>query len=58
MVWLDTPQLMPTTERIDKRLKRYSRKRGLRKGTKSYNKYVYGTVSRRMAAKARRRSHR
>jgi hypothetical protein len=45
-------------ERIDKRLRRYSRKKGLRKGTKSYNRYVYGTVSRRMAAKARRKGRR
>lgn len=41
-------------ERIDKRLKRYGRKKGFRKGSKSYNKYVYGTVSRRMAQKARK----
>lgn len=47
---------MASKERIDKRLKRYSRKKGLRKGTRSYNKYVYGTVSRRMAGKARKRA--
>lgn len=43
-------------QRIDKRLKSYARKKGIRHGTKSYNRYVYGTVSRRMAAKARRKS--
>lgn len=36
-------------------LKDYARRRGLRKGTRSYNAYVYGAVSHRMAAKYRRR---
>lgn len=36
-------------------LKNYSRRHGLRKGTRGYNAYVYGTVSKRMAAKSRKR---
>lgn len=35
--------------------KKYARIRGLRKDTPAYNKYVYGTVSKRMAAKYRKR---
>lgn len=47
-----------TKERFDKRLRRYSRAKGFRKGTRSYNRYVYGTASRRFAAKARKRGRR
>lgn len=32
-------------------LKRYAKKHSLRKGTRGYNAYVYGSVSHRMAAK-------
>lgn len=38
--------------------KKYARRKGLRKGTRSYNAYVYGTASRRFAQKhAKRRGH-
>lgn len=36
-------------------LKRGARRHSLRRGTRGYNAYVYGTVSRRMAAKRRTR---
>lgn len=35
--------------------KKYARRKGLRKGTDSYNAYVYGTASRRFAQKQRKR---
>jgi len=35
--------------------KKYARKKGLRKGTASYNAYVYGTASRRFSQKYRKR---
>jgi hypothetical protein len=35
-------------------LEKYARRHSLRKGTKSYNAYRYGSVSRRMAGKAKR----
>lgn len=41
-------------ERIDKKLKRYGKRKGLRKGSRQYNAYVYGTVSHRMAGKYKR----
>ena len=38
-------------------LKGYAKRHALRKGTKGYNAYVYGSVSRRMAGKARKGKH-
>lgn len=35
--------------------KKYARRKGFRKGTATYNKYVYGTASKRFAAKYRKR---
>ena len=35
--------------------RKYARRHALRKGTRSYNAYVYGTASRRFAQKARKR---
>ena len=35
--------------------KKYARRKGLRRGTDAYNRYVYGTASRRFAAKYRKR---
>ena len=46
---------MPKSQRIDRKLKSYARRKGIRKGSKAYNKYVYGTVSRRFAHKAHAR---
>lgn len=38
-------------------LKDYARRHALRKGTRGYNAYVYGSVSHRMAGKARKGKH-
>lgn len=35
--------------------KKYAKRKGLRKGTASYNAYVYGTASRRFAGKYNKR---
>lgn len=35
--------------------RKYARRHGFRKGTRAYNAYVYGTASKRFAAKYRKR---
>ena len=35
--------------------RKYARRKGLRKGTRAYNAYVFGTASKRFAAKYRKR---
>lgn len=39
----------------DSVLKDYARRKGLRKGSRQYNAYVHGTVSRKLAQKGRKR---
>ncbi len=43
------------SSKFERRMKGHARRKGIRSGSREYNRYVYGTMSRRMASKHRKR---